>query len=182
MIDDFGRQMVTPEKVLDRWIIPLEGGRDDLTLHTGKKFPVPFDALVIFSTNLEPDDLMDPAFLRRIRYKIELYEPNREDYRKIFEAVSRHARLELPDDIFDYVVDQLQVLNDIHLAYYQPKFIVDQVIAACKYEGIPPSYSRERVGDALRNLYVRMESAAKDVEQEHEATAAPSPAAKVEAV
>ncbi|MEE8545836.1 MAG: ATP-binding protein [Alphaproteobacteria bacterium] len=191
IVDDFGRQLVSPEHLLNRWIVPMESRIDFFKLHTGKSFQIPYDQLLIFSTNLEPDDLMDPAFLRRIRYKIELYEPNREDYRKIFEAVSRHARLELPDDIFDYVVDQLQVANDIHLAYYQPKFIVDQVIAACKYEGIPPSYSRERVSDALRNLYVRMESAAKDVEQEQEREAvAPSPApapasapaSKVEAV
>ena len=85
LIDDFGRQIVSPTNLLNRWIVPLEGRVDYLKLHTGKTFSIPFEELVIFSTNLEPEDLMDPAFLRRLPYKIEVGAPSREHYRKIFD-------------------------------------------------------------------------------------------------
>lgn len=158
IVDDFGRQLISPEALLNRWIVPMESRIDFFKLRTGKSFFIPFDELLIFSTNLEPDDLMDPAFLRRIPYKIELFEPSREIFRRIFEAVSRQENLILTDDIFDYVLEQLQERNNYHLAYYQPKFVVDQVVAACKYEGVPPAYSPQRVADALKNLYVHIEA------------------------
>jgi hypothetical protein len=78
VIDDFGRQLVSPTSLLNRWIVPLEGRVDYLKLHTGKSFSIPFEELVIFSTNLEPEDLMDPAFLRRLPYKIEVGAPSLE--------------------------------------------------------------------------------------------------------
>jgi len=183
IVDDFGRQLVSAENLLNRWIVPMESRIDFFKLHTGKSFFIPFDELLIFSTNLEPDDLMDPAFLRRIRYKIELDEPTKEDFRRIFETISGKAKLELTEEIFDYVVEQLLVKNDFHLAYYQPKFIVDQVVSACKYEGIPPSFNRARVADALRNLYVRMAGDFDEEELKRDAQAAPAPAtAAAEAV
>ena len=76
LIDDFGRQLVSPANLLNRWIVPLESRVDYLKLHTGKSFSIPFEELVIFSTNLEPEDLMDPAFLRRLPYKIEVGPPD----------------------------------------------------------------------------------------------------------
>jgi predicted ATPase with chaperone activity len=84
IVDDFGRQMVRPRDLLNRWIVPLEKGIDFLTLHTGRKFSIPFRTLVIFATNLRPHDLVDEAFLRRIRYKIALEDPSRREYREIF--------------------------------------------------------------------------------------------------
>jgi len=97
--------------------------------------------------------------------------------------ISGKAKLELTEEIFDYVVEQLLVKNDFHLAYYQPKFIVDQVVSACKYEGIPPSFNRARVADALRNLYVRMAGDFDEEELKRDAQAAPAPAtAAAEAV
>ena len=89
VIDDFGRQMVTPEALLNRWIVPLESRVEYLKLHTGKSFSLPFDELVVFSTNLSPRDLMDPAFLRRIPYKLEVTGPCPDDYRKIFRMIAR---------------------------------------------------------------------------------------------
>ena len=86
LIDDFGRQIVSPTNLLNRWIVPLESKVDYLKLHTGKTFSIPFEELVIFSTNLEPEDLMDPAFLRRLPYKIEVGAPSKENYQKIFES------------------------------------------------------------------------------------------------
>ena len=89
VIDDFGRQIVSPEALLNRWIVPLESRVEYLKLHTGKSFSLPFDELVIFSTNLSPRDLMDPAFLRRIPYKLEIAGPTPDEYRQIFRMVSK---------------------------------------------------------------------------------------------
>ncbi len=153
IIDDFGRQLVSPEELLNRWIVPLESRIDFLKLHTGKSFQLPFDELVIFSTNLSPDDLMDPAFLRRIPYKLETIGPNRDQYFEIFKIVAGSRGLEMTEEILEIVIDELQVKNTFDLACYQPKFIVDQVIAACKYKGTTPKFTEELVTDALKNLY-----------------------------
>ena len=169
IIDDFGRQLLSPVELLNRWIVPMESRVDFFKLNNGKSFQVPFDALLIFSTNLAPDDLMDPAFLRRITYKIELREPTREIFHDIFEAAARAVDLDLTDEIFAYVLEQLQVKNDYPLAYYQPKFIIDQVIASCKYEGVPLEFSEQYVSDALTNLYVYIET--EELDFEHESAA-----------
>jgi predicted ATPase with chaperone activity len=155
IIDDFGRQKVSPSELLNRWIVPLQSRIDNLTLFSGKAFILPFDELVIFSTNLSPDDLMDPAFLRRIPYKLETHMPTPEAFRAIFTAVAGKAGMELTDEIFDHVVQQLTEVVKKPLACYQPKFIVDQVIAACKYEGIEPNLTPAFIEDALSNLYVQ---------------------------
>ena len=84
MIDDFGRQLVSPEDLLNRWIVSLERKVEYLTLHTGKKFAITFDAILVFSTNLSPAQLMDAAFLRRISYKIRIDTPSLEEYTEIF--------------------------------------------------------------------------------------------------
>ena len=139
VIDDFGRQIVSPEALLNRWIVPLESRVDYLKLHTGKSFSLPFDELVIFSTNLAPSELMDPAFLRRIPYKIEIGAPAKEDYRKIFRAVAKGAGFEDAEEMAQFVITELRENNDFPLASYQPKFIVDQVRAACKFRGIQPN-------------------------------------------
>ncbi|MBO0332471.1 AAA family ATPase [Sneathiella sp. CAU 1612] len=153
IIDDFGRQLVSPEDLLNRWIVPLESRVDFLKLHTGKSFSLPFDELVIFSTNLSPDDLMDPAFLRRIPYKLETVGPTRDQYFQIFKMVGKSRGLEFTEEILDTIIEELQVNNSFDLACYQPKFIVEQIIAACKYQGADPYVSRELVVDALKNLY-----------------------------
>ena len=85
LIDDFGRQRIEPTELLNRWIVPLENRHDFLTLATGKKIQVPFEQLIIFSTNLEPKDLADEAFLRRIPYKIEIGDPSIEEFRQLFQ-------------------------------------------------------------------------------------------------
>ncbi len=155
VIDDFGRQIVSPEALLNRWIVPLESRIEYLKLHTGKSFALPFDELVIFSTNLSPRDLMDPAFLRRIPYKLEIAGPSLEEYRLIFRAVSRALGIEASDQVIDYVIAALQAQSNFPLASYQPKFIIDQVKAACKFEGIAPQYRAEFITMALGNLYTR---------------------------
>ena len=153
LIDDFGRQIVSPEALLNRWIVPLESRVEYLKLHTGKSFALPFDELVIFSTNLAPRDLMDPAFLRRIPYKLEITGPSTEEFRQIFRIVSKALGLEASDDIIDFVIRELQERNDFPLASYQPRFIVDQILSACKFENAAPAYRRDLIVEGLKNLF-----------------------------
>jgi hypothetical protein len=152
MIDDFGRQLVSPEALLNRWIVPLERRVDYLKLHTGKSFSLPFDELVIFSTNLTPRDLMDPAFLRRIPYKLEVAAPSREEFRQIFRAMAEARGLEAPDQIIDAIMATLFGLGGATLASYQPKFIVEQILAACKFENISPRFRPDLIAMAIGNL------------------------------
>ncbi len=154
LIDDFGRQRAKPEDILNRWIVPLNSKVDYLTLHSGKSIKLPFDEIVIFSTNLHPDDLMDPAFQRRISYKLETVEPPEDLYRRVFDGMAQKAGLTLTDEIYKQVVDGVRA-NKAPLAYFQPKFIVEQVLASCKFAGERPQFTAENTADALSNLFVR---------------------------
>jgi len=155
LIDDFGRQLVSPEALLNRWIVPLASRVDYLKLHTGKSFSLPFDELVIFSTNLAPSQLMDPAFLRRIPFKIEVGPPNHEDYRRIFRTVAEARGLMVRDEMIAYVIIVLTEMNDFPLAAYQPGFLVDQILAACKYEGVPAVLTKDLVDRAIENMFTK---------------------------
>lgn len=157
LIDDFGRQKFHPSELLNRWIVPMESQIDFLRLNSGASFSLPFDELVIFSTNLNPSDLMDPAFLRRIPYKIKLFAPTRGEYWQIFEAVARSHGLALTEPVFDAVVGRLD--KQFGLAYYQPKFICQQVVESCRSFGRPIALTREGALAALANLYYDIEEA-----------------------
>jgi hypothetical protein len=133
VIDDFGRQLVTPTVLLNRWIVPLESRVDYLKLHTGKSFSIPFDELVIFATNLEPEDLMDPAFLRRLPYKIEIGSPSVELYKRIFTKECLSHGIDLSDEMFNSIVHKIRELKQLDLACFHPKFILDQIVASCKF-------------------------------------------------
>ncbi len=154
LIDDFGRQRVKPEEILNRWIVPLNSRVDYLALHTGKSFEIPFDELVIFSTNLHPNDLMDPAFQRRIAYKLETVEPPEDLFRKVFEGMAKKQNLELSDEVYNQVMEVIRS-NEAPLAYFQPKFIVEQVLASCKFEGVEPGFTADNIEDALANLFIK---------------------------
>ena len=104
LIDDFGRQRIDPTELLNRWIVPLENRIDFLTLSTGKKIQVPFEQLIIFSTNLEPHDLVDEAFLRRIPYKIEIGDPTPEEFHLLFQLFAKKYKLECPPEMVDYLI------------------------------------------------------------------------------
>jgi hypothetical protein len=155
LIDDFGRQLVSPTNLLNRWIVPLESRVDYLKLHTGKTFSIPFEELVIFSTNLEPEDLMDPAFLRRLPYKIEVGAPTLELYRRIFEKECERQNLPLTPEIFEAIVYKIKVEKGTDFAAYQPRFIVDQVVATCRFMGETPHFEARFIDYALDNLQVR---------------------------
>lgn len=176
-IDDFGRQLVSPEALLNRWIVPLESRVEYLKLHTGKSFSLPFDELVVFSTNLSPRDLMDPAFLRRIPYKMEIGGPTPIEYRKIFKLVARAYEMEATDEVVDYVIRFLTVQHDFPLASYQPKFLIDQIRAACKFEGIPPQFRLELVAMALGNLFTKDSPGFRDTDALRQTAATMSEAA-----
>jgi hypothetical protein len=154
LIDDFGRQLVSPTDLLNRWIVPLESRIDYLKLSTGKSFSIPFEEMVIFSTNLDPEDLMDPAFLRRLPYKIEVSAPSMERYREIFRKECQQHGLELHEEIFQYVVRKLVDEKQLELAAYQPRFIVEQVVATCRFMGEAPQFKPRYVEYAVNNLRV----------------------------
>jgi hypothetical protein len=159
LIDDFGRQRVEPKDLLNRWIVPLEKRFDYLTLQTGKTFQIPFDELLVFSTNLNPENLMDDAFLRRIPYKIEIDHPSRRIFEEIFRIVAGNYRLALPDDLFTFLYDVYYDRNGKPLAAHHPKFICDRVQDICRYMGVAPELKREYVLYALRNLSSNSEDA-----------------------
>ena len=155
VIDDFGRQLVSPTHLLNRWIVPLENRIDYMKLHTGKSFSIPFEELVVFSTNLEPEDLMDTAFLRRLPYKIEVGAPTLDNYRKIFEKECARQGIPLPAEVFETIVYKLQNEKELDLAGFQPRFIVDQVVATCRFMGQTPHFEPRFIEYALDNLRVK---------------------------
>ena len=158
IVDDLGRQLVRPEDLLNRWITPMEKRIDFLTLNTGKTFSVPFDELLVFSTNLMPEDIMDPAFLRRIPYKVELNAPTMDAYRELFQNLCAQYELPYDDAVPDFVAQELQSTFDQPLSYFQPKFVVEQCVAACKYMDQPLHMDRELLFDAMENLSAKSES------------------------
>jgi hypothetical protein len=155
LIDDFGRQLVSPAGLLNRWIVPLENGYDFLKLHTGRTFELPFEVRVMFSTNLEPDALMDSAFLRRIPFKLEVGRPTPEQFRAIFSAAAQRRNIPLDDGMLDFVLRELIEKRRIEIAAYQPDFIVQQVILNCEFEGCEPHFEERLIEAAIGNIQVK---------------------------
>jgi len=171
VIDDFGRQFVRPTDLLNRWIVPLEERIDYLKLQTGAIVQMPFDELIIFSTNMTPNDLMDPAFLRRIPYKLELTPPPAEDYKKIFRQILAPHNLEITDSMANWVVDELQGRRGLTLACYQPGFIAAQILNACQFEGRAPEVTEELILEALSNLYAGSKTMTNNMPERGQVTA-----------
>ncbi len=155
LIDDFGRQLVSPTHLLNRWIVPLESRIDFLKLYTGKTFMIPFEELIIFSTNLEPEDLMDPAFLRRLPYKIEVSSPSADRYKRIFVQECRRQGMVFTEEIYDVIVFKLKREKQLDFAAYQPRFIIDQIVAICRFMGQPPHFEPRFISYAIDNLRVK---------------------------
>ncbi len=155
IIDDFGRQLVRPKDLLNRWIIPLEKRIDYLTVHTGKKFDMPFDELIIFSTNIPPNELMDAALLRRVKYKLRIDPPQPSDYVRIFRRVCEQYELELTQGILDYLLKDFYPKIGSGCAAFHPLFIVEHAMATCRFEGTWPHLTLDLVKDALSNLYIQ---------------------------
>lgn len=154
IIDDFGRQLVKPSDLLNRWIVPLEKKVDYLTLHTGRKFQIPFDENVLFSTNIPPGELMDGALLRRIDYKLFVEAPSLSDYRIIFKRICAVNNLEYSEDLMPPLEDFYRETG-LKVAAYHPKALVEHVLAACKFAGKHPHLSHEMLLEAMQHLLVK---------------------------
>jgi predicted ATPase with chaperone activity len=137
LIDDFGRQRVSPTDLLNRWIIPLENRMDFLTLPTGKKIQVPFEQLIIFSTNLEPTDLADEAFLRRIPYKIEVKDPPRDEFVALFQATAKQLNCEFRQQAVDYLIEKHYKAVGRPFRRCQPRDLMYQIRNYCVYNSLP---------------------------------------------
>ena len=154
LIDDFGRQQVRPRDLLNRWIVPLENRIDFLTLHTGRKFEVPFDVLVVFSTNLPPKDLVDEAFLRRLRHKIEIGDPSYEEYREIFKRVAADKKIPYNDQGLAYLLQEWYIKRNRKLRASHPRDLCDQILDIASYLAVEPVMSREMIDRAAQAYFV----------------------------
>lgn len=154
--DDFGRQQVDPQILLNRWIVPLDRNIDFMTLHTGMKFEIPFDMLVIFSTNIEPRDLVDEAFLRRIRYKIKIDHPSEKEYEAIFKKVCAANHIPFNREVFDYLMKHYYQRLGINLNACHPRDIMDHIIDSAHYYMHAPLLTTEGIDLAWQNYFVDM--------------------------
>jgi hypothetical protein len=160
IIDDLGRQAEPPQKIVNRWIVPLEESRDILALQSGEKFTVPFDTLVIFSTNFHPNQIFDGAALRRIFFKIKIDGPSQENFLKIFAMVARKKKMPLDETALMHLMKVKFPTIENNYANYQPVFLIDQMIAVCEFENIPYQMTPELIDRAWGNMFVRQEDIA----------------------
>ena len=160
IIDDLGRQQEPPQKIVNRWIVPLEESRDILALQSGEKFTVPFDTLVIFSTNFHPNQIFDGAALRRIFFKIKIDGPSQENFLKIFAMVARKKKMPLDETALMHLMKVKFPTIANNYANYQPVFLIDQMIAVCEFENIPYQMTPELIDRAWGNMFVRQEEIA----------------------
>ncbi|MAB08142.1 MAG: ATPase [Rhodobacteraceae bacterium] len=161
IVDDLGRQSEPPQKLVNRWIVPLEESKDILALQSGEKFEVPFDTLVIFSTNFHPNEIFDQAALRRIFFKIKIDGPNQQDFLKIFALVARKKKMELDEaSLVHLLKTKYPTIGNVY-ANYQPVFLIDQMIAVCDFEGWPYRMTPDLIDRAWANMFVRDETIVK---------------------
>ena len=153
VIDDFGRQRMSTDELLNRWIVPLEKRYDFLNLASGKKIQVPFDQLVIFSTNLEPRDLVDEAFLRRIPYKIEAIDPEEGAFRELFKIMARIVGIEFNAEAVDYVIEKHYKAANRPFRNCQPRDLLLQIKNLCLYENRPAEMTFEAMDFAVENYF-----------------------------
>ena len=154
LVDDFGRQRVRPQDLLNRWIVPLESRFDYLTLHTGKKFQVPFDVLTVFATNLDPQSLADEAFLRRIPYKIAVEDPTLDEFTRIFELNCQQRKMRFHQVMVAYLQRRHYVPAGRPLRACHPRDLLDQIAALCRYRGIEPIITRDLIDAACKSYFV----------------------------
>ncbi|HTG81095.1 MAG TPA: ATPase [Geobacteraceae bacterium] len=154
--DDFGRQQIDPQNLLNRWIVPLDRNLDYMTLHTGMKFAIPFNMLVIFSTNIEPRQLVDEAFLRRIRYKINVGRPSETEYEAIFKKVCASNLVPFDKDAFDYLMNNYYRRLNVDLNACHPRDILDHIVDSAHYYMHAPLLTREGIDVAWQNYFVDM--------------------------
>ncbi|MCV6825281.1 MULTISPECIES: ATPase [Halocynthiibacter] len=157
IVDDLGRQEEPPQSLINRWIVPLEEGKDILALQSGEKFEVPFDTLVIFSTNFHPNKIFDRAALRRIFFKIKIDGPDQEDFLKIFAMMARRRKMPLDEAALVHLLKKKYPEINNEYANYQPIFLIDQMISICEFEGIPYQMTPDLIDRAWANMFVTEE-------------------------
>jgi predicted ATPase with chaperone activity len=156
LIDDFGRQQVRPRDLLNRWILPLEKRVDYLTLHTGRKIEIPFDVLIVFSTNLAPKDLVDEAFLRRIRHKIEIGDPSFDEYREIFKRVCQEKNVPYDDRALAYLLQEWYIKPRRKMRAVHPRDLIDQLVDIARYMNTTPTLSKDLIDRACDAYFVEI--------------------------
>jgi hypothetical protein len=154
LIDDFGRQQIRPMDLLNRWIVPLDKRYDYLTTVTGAKIEIPFDQLLIFSTNLDPTQLADEAFLRRIKYKIEVRNPTESQYRAIWKLVCQGRQVEFDERGIDYLIDTWYRPTGRPFRMCQPRDILDQMQSIAKYNMERVTFSPDLIDAACATYFV----------------------------
>lgn len=156
VIDDFGRQRIHINELLNRWIVPLEKRIDFLNLPNGKKIQVPFDQLVVFSTNLEPRDLVDEAFLRRIPYKIEIVDPTEEEFHRLFELMGNELGISYDRKAVEYLIDAHYRRANRSFRFCHPRDLLLQIRNYCKYHDKQPEMTVDHVDRAVENYFAVM--------------------------
>jgi hypothetical protein len=154
VVDDFGRQRIPPRDLLNRWIVPLESRVDFLTLHTGRKFEVPFNVFIIFATNLKPESLADEAFLRRIPYKIPAKNPTADEYGRIFEMNCRKRGLRYDPVMIEYLQRRYYQPRKLQMRACHPRDLIEQVVDMCRYQSREPVITRELLDAACASYFL----------------------------
>ena len=154
VVDDFGRQRIPPRDLLNRWIVPLESRVDFLTLHTGRKFEVPFDVLIVFATNLKPQSLADEAFLRRIPYKILAKNPTVDEFCRIFELNCKRKGLTFDPVMVEYLERKYYRPRQIQMRACHPRDLISQVVDICRYTNREPVITRELLDAACGAYFI----------------------------
>ncbi len=154
LIDDFGRQQARPRDLLNRWIVPLEKRMDFLTLHTGRKIEVPFDVLIVFATNLAPKDLVDEAFLRRIRHKIKIEDPTWDEFREIFRRVCRAQQIPYSEKGLGYLIKEHYIRHERPKRGCHPRDLIAQLQDIASYLDVDPTLSKDLIDQACSTYFV----------------------------
>ena len=154
IVDDLGRQAESPQALINRWIVPMEANYDILALQSGEKFVVPFDTLVIFSTNFHPNDLFDGAALRRVFFKLKIDGPTEAEFLDVFALVAKAKKMPLDESALVYLMTKKYAEIDFVYANYHAPFLIDQMLAVCRYEGAEPHMTPELIDRAWSNLFV----------------------------
>jgi hypothetical protein len=154
IVDDFGRQQITPQELLNRWIIPLENQQDFLCLHTGQKFAIPFNQFLVFATNLEPRTLVDDAFLRRIRSKVKVNHVNRDQFIDIFRLACGQYQVEYDPEMVAYLLTTYYDDGQRRLDACHPRDLLEQILDYCNFHQVPLALTRENLDRACRTYFV----------------------------
>ena len=153
VIDDFGRQRVSPATLLNRWIVPLETRHDYLGLASGRKIKVPFDQFTVFATNLEPKELVDEAFLRRIPYKIDVENPTEAEFRQLFSRICQEGKIGYSEDALNHLIDKHYRAAGRAMRFCHPRDLLHQVAVYCKFLDVLPAISSAALDAAAKDYF-----------------------------